>query len=360
MISTQLLIILSIGIVGLILLTIYIVNSQIKNLKQDLKQDEKTDVLMEWLKEMKQTVEIKVEKNTEVLERQLNEQRNTLTQQLQHQRDAMNQQTKLIWERLDKASDVILGVQKHLGGLQEFSKDMKDLSNVLKSPKLRGGLGEQFLYELLANALPKDLYMTQYKFKEGNICDAVVKTEKGLIPIDSKFSMENFKLMLTVDTQDERDKAKKQFIKDVKNRVDEIAGKYILPAEGTTDQAIMYIPSENVYYELIVNTQEIEDYARSKNVVLSSPNTLGAFLKVLLVGYQQQELQKHASDILKALSGIRIEADKFNDELNVLDGHISRTSKSMENVKNKYTRLFGRLDSVQNLGSETKKLEEAE
>lgn len=205
------------------------------------------------------------------------------------------------------------------------------------------------------------MYKTQYKFNDGNICDAVVITEKGLIPIDSKFPMENFKLMLTVDTPEEREKSKKQFIRDVKSRIDEIATKYILPGEGTTEQALMYIPSENVYYELIVNTQEIEDYARAKSVVLSSPNTLNAFLKVLLVGYQQQELQKHASEILKALSGIRIEADKFNDDLNVLDGHINRTSKSMENVKNKYTRLFGRLDSVQNLGSDNiKKLEEGD
>jgi len=198
-----------------------------------------------------------------------------------------------------------------LGGIQEFGTDIKDLSNILKSPKLRGGLGEQFLYEILENFLPKDLFKTQYKFKDGEVCDAVVFTDKGMVPIDSKFPMENFKAMVTAETQIERDKFKKVFVSDVKRRIDEISGKYILPGERQTDQAIMYIPSENVYYELIVNTPEIEDYSKNKNVIMASPNTLSYFLKVLLVAYQQHELQKHTGEILKALAGIKVEAGKF-------------------------------------------------
>lgn len=319
---------------------------QLRGLSTKADNTEK-DVLLEWLRDMKSSVD----KNSDVLERQLKDHRVSLTSELVEQRKAMDERTKLIWERLDKTSEIIQGVQTHLGGIQEFSRDMKDLSDVLKSPKLRGGLGEQFLYEILAALLPKDRYKTQYKFNDGSICDAVVMTEKGFIPIDSKFPMENFKVMLGCSTAEERERSKKVFIRDVKKRIDEIASKYVLPEQGTSEQAVMYIPSENVYYELITNTPEIEDYAKHKNVVMASPNTLSYFLKVLLVAFQQQELQKHAGDILKALAGIRIEAEKFADDLNVLDGHLDRTQKSFNLVKVKYQKLFGKIDSVQQLGN---------
>jgi DNA recombination protein RmuC len=334
-------IILALGALGAI--SYYLV-SQIKKIKEDLKGDE-SNVLMQWLKEMKGSVD----KNSEILEKQLKDQRETLDTQMRGHREAMNQQTKMIWERMDTSAEVIRSVQKQLGGIQEFGNDMKDLSNILKSPKLRGGLGEQFLYEILENFLPNDLFKTQYKFKDGSVCDAVVFTDKGIIPIDSKFPMENFKAMLTAQTQEERDRFKKVFVSDVKKRIDEISSKYLLPEEKTTSQAIMYIPSENVYYELIVNTPEIEDYSKRKNIVMASPNTLAYFLKVLLVGYQQHELEKHAHEILEALGGIKIEAEKFNDELGVLERHISNTYKSMDTVKGRYGKLFGKIENVQDI-----------
>jgi len=331
MTPTQTLIIFALLLGGAVIAVVYVVLSQLRSLKEDLVEKESEKVLMEWLKEMRGSVE-KTEK--------------TLERQLKDQRESMDKQTKLIWERLDNAAKVIGGVQKHLGGLEEFNKDMKDLSNVLKSPKLRGGLGEQFLYEILENFLPKDLYKTQYKFRDGAMCDAVIVTDKGLIPVDSKFSMENFKAMLTAEKEDTRDKHKKEFVKDIKKRIDEISSKYILPEEGTTDQAIMYIPSENVYYELVVNTPGIEEYAQKKNVLLTSPNTFSYFVKIVVVAYQQNELAKHAGEILKSLSGIRMEAGKFEDDLGVLDGHITRTSKSMDNVKTKFGKLFGKISAV--------------
>ncbi|MBW6441855.1 DNA recombination protein RmuC [Patescibacteria group bacterium] len=344
--DTQTLIIFSILIIGAVVSVGYYLSSQLK--KSGKSED---TVLVEWLKEMKGTME----KNTEVMERQLKDQRTTIEEQMKNHRDTLSQQTKFISERLEKSSDVIREVQKQLGGIQEFGTDMKDLSNILKSPKLRGGLGEQFLYEILENFLPKDLFKTQYKFKDGSVCDAVVFTDRGIIPIDSKFPMENFKAMITADTQVERDRFKKTFNNDVKKRIDEISSKYILPEEKTTEQAIMYVPSENVYYELIVNTPEIEDYAKNKNIIMASPNTLSYFLKVLLVAYQQHELQKHTGEILKALAGIKVEAGKFNEDLSVLERHISNSYKSMDGVKSRYSKLFGRIEKAQAI---EKKVEE--
>jgi DNA recombination protein RmuC len=339
--ESQMVILIVVLLSGFMAAISYYLVSQMKKMREDNKGKE-DDVLVQWLKEMKTSVE----KSSDVMERQLKD-----------QREAMAQQTKVIWERMDTSSEVIRSVQKQLGGLQEFGTDMKDLSNILKSPKLRGGLGEQFLYEILENFLPKDLFKTQYKFKDGNTCDAVVFTDKGIIPIDSKFPMENFKAMVIANTQDERDRFKKVFVSDVKKRIDEISSKYILPGEKTTEQAIMYIPSENVYYELIVNTPEIEDYCHRKNIIMASPNTLSYFLKVLLVGYQQHELEKHAGEILKALGGIKIEAEKFNDELGVLERHVSNSYKAMDTVKSKFGKLFGKIESVQTIEEpEQKKL----
>lgn len=340
----EFILIVSVIIVGSLGFAIYYLTNQMKKLKTDLKSDD-NNILMEWLKDMKGSVD----NNALVLERQLNDQRATLDLQMKSQKAALDQQTKLIWERLDKSQDVIREVQKQLGGIQEFGNDMKDLSNILKSPKLRGGLGEQFLYEILENFLPKELFKTQYKFKDGNICDAAIFTDKGIIPIDSKFPMENFKAMVTEDSQVKRDLYKKEFIKDVKKRIDEISSKYILPEEGTTEQAIMYIPSENVYYELIVNTPQIEEYSKEKNIILTSPNTLAYFLKVIIVAYQQHELQKHAGKILKALAGIKVEANKFNEDLSVLERHITNSYKSVDNVKSKFGKLFGKIENIQTI-----------
>ncbi|HXK52373.1 DNA recombination protein RmuC [Candidatus Nomurabacteria bacterium] len=339
--STSTLIIFALALVALGI--IYYINTALKKLKEELQAPKEDTTLIEWLKEMKGSVD----KNADVIASQLKDQRESLNVQLKNQQDSLQKAQKLMWDRLDNATKVISDVQKNLGGLQEFSKDMKDLSNVLKSPKLRGGLGEQFLYDVLANALPKDLYKTQYKFRTGDVCDAIIKTDKGLIPVDSKFPMENFKLMQTQDSPEEREKAKKTFIRDVKKRIDEVATKYILPAENTTDQAVMYIPSENVYYELLVNTAEIEDYAKAKNVVLASPNTFSYFLKILLVAYQQQELQQHAGVILKALGGLKVEAKKFDSDLGVLDGHLRRATNSMDTVKTNYQKIINKLENIQ-------------
>ncbi len=352
MISPQTFVLILILVLSATVGIIYFLSTQINKLKTDLKGDE-NNVLMEWLKEMKGSVD----KNSDVLEKQLREQRQTLDEQMKGQREALSQQTKLIWERLDNASQVISGVQKQLGGIEEFGKDMKDLSNILKSPKLRGGLGEQFLYEILANCLPNDLYKTQYKFKNGAICDAIVITEKGLIPIDSKFPMENFKAMLTCENNDDRDKFKKTFMNDVKKRIDEISSKYILPQEGTTEQAVMYIPSENIFYELIVNSPQIEEYAKQRSVVMTSPNTLSYFLKIILVAFQQNQLQKNAGEILKALSGIKIEAEKLNEDMSVLEKHISNSYNSVGAIRGKYQKFLNNIDAVRLLEKpEEKKL----
>lgn len=317
------------------------------NSKKDDSQDKQIQIILEWMKDMKGSME----KTSDSMERKLKE-----------QNEAMQNQSKVLWERLDNASKIIGGVQKQLGTIEEFGKDMKDLSNVLKSPKLRGGLGEQFLYDILSDSLPKEFYQTQYGFKNGAKCDAVIFSSNGIIPIDSKFSMENYQAMVNSDNDKDRETYRKIFTKDVEKRIDEIANKYILPDEGTTDQAVMYIPSESIYYELITNNQKIIEYSNKKKVVLSSPNTITFLLKTILIAYKQSQLNKSATEIMKSLDGLIVEGNKFNEELETLEGHIVKSAKSMDNVKGRYGKLFGKIEKMHEIegtseNQETKLLE---
>jgi len=322
----------------------YLILQNIKNSQKDLAEDPQLKLMLEWMKDMKGSVE----KTSDTMEKKLKE-----------QNEAMQNQAKVLWERLDNASKVIGGVQKQLGSIEEFGKDMKDLSTVLKSPKLRGGLGEQFLYDILSDTLPKDFYATQYKFKNGALCDAVIFSANGIIPIDSKFSMENYKAMSDADNDKDRESYRKEFTKDVMKRIDEIASKYILPDEGTTEQAVMYVPSESIYYELITNNQKVVEYSNQKKVVLSSPNTITFLLKTILIAYKQTQLNKSATEILRSLDGLLVEGTKFNEELEVLEGHVVRTSKSMENVKSRYSKLFGKMEKMHELEPTEQKLIES-
>jgi DNA recombination protein RmuC len=340
--STELILIL----VLILLLAIAIAYLIYLNLKSNnTKEDPQLKIMLDWMKDMKGSVE----KTSDTMERKLKE-----------QNEAMHNQARVLWERLDNASKIIGGVQKQLGSIEEFGKDMKDLSNVLKSPKLRGGLGEQFLYDILRDTLPKDFYAEQYKFKSGALCDAVIFSANGIIPIDSKFSMENYKAMVESTTDKDRDFYRKEFTKDVKKRIDEVSTKYILPDEGTTEQAIMYIPSESIYYELITNNQIVIEYSNQRKVVLSSPNTITFLLKTILIAYKQTQLNKSASEIIRSLDGLVVEGIKFNDDLEVLEGHVIRTSKSMESVKSRYLKLFGKMEKMQELEPENQKMLETE
>ncbi|OGC55874.1 hypothetical protein A3A78_02445 [candidate division WWE3 bacterium RIFCSPLOWO2_01_FULL_41_18] len=316
---------------GFVLLFIFLAR-EIKKLKGE---SESEKVLMEWLKSMKGTLEL-----------ELSEQRRTLMEQ-----------NKMLGDRLDNAARVVGDVQKELGKVSEFSKGMRDLQDALLAPKSRGNVGEQILEDLLSQILPKSSYEMQYMFRGGDKVDAVVKTDKGLIPIDSKFPMENFRQMISSETEEERSSVKKVFVRDVKKHVDDISKKYILPSEGTIDYALMYIPSESVYYETAVNNPELENYARDRKIFFVSPNTFYYYLQVILMGLQQKELAENARKIWGALGTLKKETEKFGGELTVLDGHLNRARGSMDGVLSRYSSFLGKIDSLKFEEKEDKLLE---
>jgi DNA recombination protein RmuC len=328
----------------LVLGTLFYVLNQLKKMSQP-KDDESQKVLLSWLEQMKATVD----RNTDIMDKKLADQQSSLSQELQAQRASLENQTKLVSERLDNAAKIVADVQNNLGTITDFGKDIKDLSGILKSPKLRGGLGEKGLEEILAVYIPKDLCARQYKFNDGTICDYVLFIQEGIIPVDSKFPAENFKLMYEADNDVVRETLRKKFVQDVKKHIDDIAFKYIKPHEKTVSQAVMYIPSESIYYEIILNSPEIEEYSRAKSVFIASPNTLVYMLKVLMVAYKSYEIQKNTGEVLRMLMGLRNDATKFGDELDVLEGHLTRASKTMTTARSSFSRFFGKIERIEEL-----------
>ncbi len=262
----------------------------------------------------------------------------------------LNEQGKNFNERLDNAARIISAVQKNLGEMSEIGKGIRTLQEFLQSPKLRGGLGEEVLKEMISQTFPKNAFHLQYAFKSGVKVDAVLKTEAGLLCIDSKFPMENFNVMLKGETESERNSAKKQFTSDVKKHIEDISKKYILPEEGTMDFALMYIPSETVYYE-VVNIPELSTFARNMRVYPVSPNTLYAHLQVLLLSFEGKDMELKSREVFKLLRAIQKDYSKVEDQMNTLQKHLTNAFNMMGNVLGAFLGLGQKINSTQNLGS---------
>ena len=269
-----------------------------------------------------------------------------LNQNVQGMQQRIDETTRAISTRLDKASEVIQGVSKELGQVQEIGRSMKDLQDFLRSPKLRGNIGEEVLKDLLEQYFPRANFDTQYQFNSGERVDAILKTDKGLIPIHAKSPIENFNNLQKAETESARDAVLKDFTKDVKKHVTDIAKKYILPSEGTVDFAIMYIPSESVYYEIIQQDEDLNEFAREKHVLFVSPNSFYYFMKVLMIGLEGKRVEESSRKILELLKAIQNDATKFGDQLGTLSSHITNAKNSLDRVNNEYAKLSGKIEDV--------------
>lgn len=279
------------------------------------------------------------QKAQEIMQNELQANRGALDQNLQAQSKAIN-------DRLDKAASVIGEVNKHLGHMQEIGRQMKDFSDFLRSPKLRGNVGEQVLKDLLEQVMPRGYFEMQYKFREGETVDAIIKTNNGLVPIDSKFPMESFQRAARAETEDDKQSNLREFIKAVKKHIGDISKKYILPQEGTVDFAIMYVPSESVYYEIAANQIEVIDFAANQKVYLVSPNNFYYFLKIIMIGLEGAKLQEEGKKIWETLKSIQHDSNKFGEQLGVLSRHVTNAKNSMDGVNSEFIKLSGKIENI--------------
>ncbi len=311
-----------------------------KWIKDSLKPQD-NGALTEWLKAM----QVSIESTNKTLNEAMRGTSHEMNKVLQ-------ENTRQLNERLDNAARVISSVQKNLGEMSEVGRGIKSLQEFLQSPKLRGGLGEQVMSDMIGQTFPKNAFHLQYSFKSGVKVDAVLKTEAGLLCIDSKFPMENFNQMIKGEIETDRVRAKKDFASDVKKHISDISKKYILPDEGTMDFALMYIPSESVYYE-VVNIEELSSYARNQRVYPVSPNTLYAHLQVLLLSFQGKELESKSRQVLQLLRGIQKDYSKVDENLSTLGKHITNAHNQMGNVTLSFAQIGQKLTQTQMLGEET-------
>lgn len=250
--------------------------------------------------------------------------------------------------------------QHRLGQLHEstqsmihIGRDISSLQDILKAPKLRGILGELFLEELLRQILPQDRYVLQYAFRSGEKVDAVILLGEGMVPVDSKFPLENFRRILQTSSDEEGRHARKQFRQDVKRHIDQIESKYILPEEGTFDFALMYIPAENVYYETILKEGEAEgeqslaQYALTRKVVPVSPNSFYAYLQAILLGLRGLRIETSAREILATLAQLASEFKKFYEDFEKLGAHVSNSKTAFEKAQKRLDRFQAHLVSVE-------------
>jgi len=266
--------------------------------------------------------------------------------QMQGMQGSMNETTKSMNERLDNAAKVIGALKHELGGMKEIGRSINDFQAFLKSPKIRGNLGEQVLYDALDQVFSDNQYSRQYKFTEGKIVDAVLKTSAGIIPIDSKFPMDAYKRYVEATAEDAEKIALKEFTNAVRKHIRDISSKYILPQEGTVNFAVMYVPSEAVYYEITIQNDELNSYAQGLNVMVTSPNTFHNFLHIVLMGMERTRLQEQAQRIWEILKGVQKETEKFGEKMSVLSRHVTNAKNTMDTVNSEYAKLSSKVDQV--------------
>lgn len=269
------------------------------------------------------------------------------------ERNATNMQTSM-QKQLTESMKLVGDVSQRLTKLDETNRrvvdvadELKTLQNVLQNPKQRGVFGEYYLQSVLENILPTKNFKMQYSFKDGVIADAVVVLDKGmLLPVDSKFSLENYNRMVLADSKPEREDLLKKVRNDLKGRIDETS-KYIRPAEGTMDFAFMFIPSESLYYDLLIgdvgtgsSARDLIEYAfREKKVIIVSPTSFMAYLQTVLQGLRSLQIEEQAKDI-------QLQVGKLGRHIASFDSYMEKLGKSLGTTVSHYNNAHKELAKV--------------
>ena len=256
-------------------------------------------------------------------------------------------------KQLSESAKLITDVTQRLAKLDETNRrvvdvadELKTLQNVLQNPKQRGVFGEFYLESVLNNVLPTGQYKMQYKFNDGEIVDAVIVLDKGkLLPVDSKFSLENYNRMIEAEGE-ERDKLLGKVKIDLKARIDETS-KYIRPSEGTMDFAFMFIPSESLYYDLLVNnvgtgssSRDLIEYAfRDRHVIITSPTSFMAYLQTVLQGLRSLQIEEQAKDIQVRVGQLGQHISKFDEYMKKLGGALGTTVNHYNNANKEFVKI---------------------
>jgi DNA recombination protein RmuC len=262
--------------------------------------------------------------------------------------------------RLESTAQTTTQVQRQLGKLGQANteilaraNELKKLEQALRPPKARGGFGELLLGNLLRDRLPADAYELQYGFSTGERVDAVIKVER-LVPIDAKFPLDNFERLVEAQSDEEQALYDKAFVRDLKKHVDAIADKYIRPAEGTYDFALMYLPSESVYYELVCGkTGALLQYAHEKRVFPVSPTTFTSQLQVIVLGLKGMQIEQRAQEVMAYVSQLEQDFGRFRDDFDLVGKHLGHAQSKYSDAGRRLDRFETKLERAADSELET-------
>jgi DNA recombination protein RmuC len=260
-------------------------------------------------------------------------------------------------QRLQSASQIFGDVKEGLGKLgeeaqriREIGRDISSLHDILRAPKPRGVLGEFFLEDLLRQMLPPANFELQHQFGDGARVDAVVRVGEKFVAVDSKFPLESFQKISAAESEKDQAAARRDFIAQAKKHIEAIAAKYIRPQEGTFDFALMYVPAENLYYEMVSGDsgqdQALISQAWSKRVFPVSPATLYMYLQAIALGLRGMQIEKRAEQILSYLSQLKQDITRFRSDFDTLGSHIVHAASKYEEADKKLIGVEGRLESL--------------
>ncbi|MCS7217280.1 MAG: DNA recombination protein RmuC [Candidatus Bipolaricaulota bacterium] len=264
-------------------------------------------------------------------------------------------QDQALAQRLTSVQGLVADLRERLGRVEEISRrvgavaeDLAGLQDLLRGPKARGAFGEWVLSELLAEVLPRGRFQEQYRFRDGSVVDAAIFLEGGIVPVDAKFPIAGFEELRRAPTPEERQRLKKNLLRTAQRHVDTIAQKYIKPEEGTTDFALMYIPAEGVFLELLLPEGDLDflAYAWNKRVFPCSPNSFYSYLRALSLGLKGWELARDVERVVRELQAAEQGLAQALEEFDTLGGHLRNAQRKWDEVARKFREVHVRLSQV--------------
>jgi len=291
------------------------------------------------------------QRQLEAIRESQSKQTDTLSTSLQTGQLSLTQQLQKSYDTLSRLHTQLGQLQSDSARMIQLGTDVRSLQEILKSPKLRGQIGEHSLERLLGEILPAGSFDIQHHFSNGTVVDALVRMPDYSVSIDAKFPLPAFEKMLKAESDEERARLRRVFQSDVTKHVDKIASDYINPTEGTLDFALMYIPAENVYYETVIKYGEdktdILKYALDKKVIPISPNLLYAYLMTIVMGLHGLQIEKQAANIRQNLKKISAGLEAFASNFDVLGKHLRNAQSQYDEANTKLNRFTTQLEQIQ-------------
>lgn len=312
-------------IIAALAVIFYLLSQKIKEFKEGNRNDQSLVLLQNQISDLTKAVDAKLTESHRAVQTQFGESSKII---------------KDVTEKLTKLDET--GKQ-----IVNFAGQLQSLEDILKNPKQRGILGEYYLETVLKNVLPPTAYQMQYKFKDGEIVDAVIFLGDQIIPVDSKFSLENYNRIIEEHDPTEREKLEKLFKQDLKNRIDETA-KYVRTEEGTVEYAFMFIPAEAIYYDLLINqvgavkinTRDLVEYAnREKHVIIVSPTTFHVYLQLFAEGLRRMKISESVKDIIKRVGDLGKHLNAYDEYFVKLGGHLGTTVGAYNTASNELKKI---------------------